>query len=634
MIVLLDQLLWRPLVAWAERFRLEEGGAVAPARSWFLDAASGARGSLRCSATAQRRALGASARARAARGRRPRCPLAVARALPRSLLLALARVAALRLVHLLRTVRAVEWGAVGRGAAHHARARARLGRGSRTLWAVPAGVAIGRSPRLSRVLAAGRPGRSLLPRADALPCGRRWLLRAAGVGLGAGSVLLMLLGTQWYMLFNVIAGAMRSARGSARGGRARYRLGALAALPDLLLARGVPVPRHRLGHRRGRRLEREHRGRVRRDSAAKRSPRQGSAPRSAGPPRSARLPDLAAAVPVMAVIVVAFNRLVWRRLYGSPRSASRCSGREGMTSTRRRTAVRASEARPSSSRSRTGRRAACSRTSTSRSARARSSRSSAPRAAASPRSCGSSPGSSRPRTGRCAYRGAPLRGAEPGGRVSCSRLRPLPVDDRERNVAECSAPPGAAGRDRRARPGTRSGSSASTEFEDAYPRELSGGMKQRVGIARALSLEPELLFMDEPFSQVDALTAEALRAEVLDIWAAAKRKPSAIVHREPRHPGGRLHGRPHRGARREPGPGPRRARQPAPAPARLPLAGPRPARRPAPRRHHRDGDARRAGRGRPGGGPARRARGGRGRPPRVPRRARRARGRVPHRRRD
>ena len=104
--------------------------------------------------------------------------------------------------------------------------------------------------------------------------------------------------------------------------------------------------------------------------------------------------------------------------------------------------------------------------------------------------------------------------------------------------------------------------------------------------------------------------------------------------REPRHPGGRLHGRLHRGARREPGPGPRRARRPAPAPARLPLAGPRPARRPAPRRHHRDGDAGRAGRGRPGGGPARRARGGRGRPRRVPRRARRARGRVPHRRRD
>jgi NitT/TauT family transport system ATP-binding protein len=66
-------------------------------------------------------------------------------------------------------------------------------------------------------------------------------------------------------------------------------------------------------------------------------------------------------------------------------------------------------------------------------------------------------------------------------------------------------------------------------FEEAYPRELSGGMKQRVGMARALSLDPEMLFMDEPFSQVDALTAEGLRAEVLDIWAASDRNPSSIV---------------------------------------------------------------------------------------------------------
>ncbi|HEX9291148.1 MAG TPA: nitrate/sulfonate/bicarbonate ABC transporter ATP-binding protein [Anaeromyxobacteraceae bacterium] len=66
-------------------------------------------------------------------------------------------------------------------------------------------------------------------------------------------------------------------------------------------------------------------------------------------------------------------------------------------------------------------------------------------------------------------------------------------------------------------------------FEEAFPRELSGGMKQRVGMARAFSLDPEMLFMDEPFSQVDALTAESLRAEVLDIWAAEDRNPSSIV---------------------------------------------------------------------------------------------------------
>lgn len=67
-------------------------------------------------------------------------------------------------------------------------------------------------------------------------------------------------------------------------------------------------------------------------------------------------------------------------------------------------------------------------------------------------------------------------------------------------------------------------------WQDKHPRELSGGMKQRVGIARAMAVEPQILLMDEPFSALDAFTAQSLRDETLRLWQSEKNTVVMVTH--------------------------------------------------------------------------------------------------------
>jgi NitT/TauT family transport system ATP-binding protein len=135
----------------------------------------------------------------------------------------------------------------------------------------------------------------------------------------------------------------------------------------------------------------------------------------------------------------------------------------------------------------------------------------------------------RPTRGETFYHGEPLHGLNPGVAMVFQSFALLPWMTVLGNVQIVLKAAGLDPQEVRARSSAVIGKVGLAGSEEAYPRELSGGMKQRVGMARALALNPEILFMDEPFSQVDALTAESLRAEVVDIWAVKDQHPDSVV---------------------------------------------------------------------------------------------------------
>jgi NitT/TauT family transport system ATP-binding protein len=138
-------------------------------------------------------------------------------------------------------------------------------------------------------------------------------------------------------------------------------------------------------------------------------------------------------------------------------------------------------------------------------------------------------GLTKPTLGEVRYRGEPVSGINPHIAFVFQSFALFPWMTVQENIEAALVAVGAAPERTKARAARVIRLVGLAGSEEAYPRELSGGMKQRVGMARALSLEPELLFMDEPFSQVDALTAESLRAEVLDIWAVKEHNPRSIL---------------------------------------------------------------------------------------------------------
>ncbi|MFE4358114.1 nitrate/sulfonate/bicarbonate ABC transporter ATP-binding protein [Kitasatospora sp. NPDC056800] len=134
-----------------------------------------------------------------------------------------------------------------------------------------------------------------------------------------------------------------------------------------------------------------------------------------------------------------------------------------------------------------------------------------------------------PSSGTVSYRGDPLTAANPGVAMVFQSFALLPWLTVQQNVELSLRARGVGEEERRRRALDAIDLIGLDGFEGAYPKELSGGMRQRVGFARALVVEPDALFMDEPFSALDVLTAENLRSELVGLWEGHEAPVKAIL---------------------------------------------------------------------------------------------------------
>jgi NitT/TauT family transport system ATP-binding protein len=127
-------------------------------------------------------------------------------------------------------------------------------------------------------------------------------------------------------------------------------------------------------------------------------------------------------------------------------------------------------------------------------------------------------GLNRATSGTVLYRGQPVKGVNPHATIVFQTFALYPWLTVKDNVEIALKARGVESATRAERALKLIDTVGLDGFESAYPRELSGGMRQKVGFARAMAVEPELLCLDEPFSALDVLSAEALRGELMELW--------------------------------------------------------------------------------------------------------------------